>query len=140
MNERWNEVDDLELRQVEVEMADALLDVRTAATLYAERAWTRGEHTAIRPVRRSGWMAWGAASLAAMVLTVGGVHVLHHRAQGTARETPITNVQVQETSTVSDEALLEQIQGDLSSGVPAAMEPLATTDAKSAREAVKQRE
>ena len=136
MSERWNEMDDVDLMQMEAEMRDELQDLREAATVYADRAWARGTVAVARPAMRRAWLAWAAAGAAATVLTVGGVRVSRH----TALEAPVskaTAVQVRPASPVSDEALLQQIQSDITSGVPAAMEPLQASDALGARDAVK---
>ena len=143
MSERWNEMDDMDLTHLESEMRGELEDLRAAATVYADRAWERSAGAAARPLSArplaaTGWMAWATAGVAATVLTVGGVRLVHHASapvsQG-AVSTPA--VKVTAVSPVSDEALLEQIQSDISSGVPAAMEPLQASDARGARDVVK---
>lgn len=138
MKERWNEVDDVALQQIEAEMAGELSELRAAATVYAERAWNRhGPMHVVRPLVRSAWLAWGTAGLAAAVLTVGGVRAMHRTQMPETRTiagAPAgTTPQVTDASAVSDEALLEQIQSDLSTGVPEAMQPLAASETRDAR-------
>ena len=143
MSERWSEMDDVDLLQLEAEMREELQDLREAATVYAERAWARDAGAVVaRPAVRRGWMAWSAAGVTAAALTIGGVQFLH-RANMPQRENGaagVPTVQVGAASPVSDDALLQQIQSDISSGVPAAMEPLqASTEAHSMRDDVVKR-
>ncbi len=144
MSERWNEMDDADLSGLENEMRGELEELREAATVYADRAWARGTGVAMerslaqRSFVRRGPLAWAAASVvAAAALTIGGVRLTHRTAPVTAHgdAVPMT---VDKGSPVSDEALLEQIQSDLSSGVPAAMEPLqASSDMRGVQNVVK---
>lgn len=138
MSKRWDEMDDVELLQMEAEMQGDLDDLRTAATVYAERTWARGAHAAGRtPAPRRGWMMWTAAGLTAAVsLTVGSVRMMR-RAETPGGASGAVATEVEKSSAASDEALLDQIHSDLSSGVPAAMEPLeASTDAHAQRSAI----
>lgn len=133
MSDRWSEMDDVDLLQLEAEMRQELTNLREAATVYAERAWDRGGVMSsagllTRPAPRSGWLPWAAAGLAAAVLAVGGVRLAQHAPQEEAARSA-REVRVEPASAVSDEALLEQIQSDLSTGVPAAMEPLQASEA-----------
>lgn len=139
MSERWNEMDDVDLLGLEAEMRVELDELREAATVYADRAWVRGGGTAVaRPAVRHRWKAWAAAAAAAAVLTVGGVRLAHHSsASGVQSAASSPGVRVKAASPVSDEALLEQIQSDISSGVPAAMEPLQASEAHGAQDVVK---
>lgn len=126
MSKRWSEMDDMELSQLECEMREDLQGLRTAATAYADRAWARSEGKQ-EPVKASGrgWMAWSAAGVTAALLALGAARLTHQALPSTAeRAGTRTTEQVKEVSPVSDEALLQQIQSDLSSGVPVAMEPL----------------
>ncbi len=139
MSERWSEMDDVDLMQMEAEMHGELTDLREATTVYADRAWARGTRAAVaRPAAGRRRLAWAAAGVAAAVLAAGGSLMTRHtaaRVDGGAASGPA--VRVQSASPVSDEALLEQIQSDLSSGVPAAMEPLQASDARGPRDVVK---
>lgn len=141
MRKRWNEMDDLDLLQLETEMRGELEELRAAATVYADRAWARGEHAVpVRAASRPGWMAWAGAGVAAAVLTLGGARLLHHSSPAAANNAVATGAaeRVQQSSPVSDEALLDQIQSDITSGVPAAMDPLqASTEARGTQDAVK---
>ena len=142
MNERWSEMDDLDLLQVETELRGELGELREAATVYADRAWARGAGAAApHAAARGGWFAWVATGLAAVALTAGGVRLAQHGHTATAQvDAPaIAAAQHgQAAAPVSDEALLEQIQSDLSNGVPDAMEPLQAGDARSAPPTVQQ--
>ena len=141
MNERWDEMDDMDLQQMEAEMQGELSDLREAATVYADRAWARGAGSVpARPARRMQWRTWAAAGVAAAAVTVGGVRLVHRTEAPAAPHVGAiaSATEVRPGSLVSDEALLEQIQNDLSSGIPAAMEPLQASDARSMQEAVKQ--
>ncbi|WP_419805510.1 hypothetical protein [Terriglobus sp.] len=128
MSERWNEIDDLDLLQLEAEMHGDLQELREAATVYADRAWKRGAGAAparagVRTAARHGWLAWIAAGFAAAVLAVGGTRLAHRPAGQDAVVVKSSAAQMP-ASALSDEALLQQIQSDLSNGVPTAMEPL----------------
>ncbi|GAA3755359.1 hypothetical protein [Terriglobus aquaticus] len=141
MSDRWSEMDDLDLLQLEAEMRQDLDDLREAATVYADRAWSRAGMTSAstvgpRAATGRGWLAWAAAGVAAAALTVGGVRLAHHSPSPQGTSTAAADgrsVRVQPASTVTDEALLDQIQSDLSTGVPAAMEPLQASEVHDSR-------
>lgn len=130
MNRRWDETDDMELKGIETELAGDLAEMRASATIYAERAWARPQE-ARRSVAATPVLRWAGAAVAVALLVSGGLRTLHHAnalhgaASGVA-------VQQRQANAVSDEALLEQIQSDLSTGVPAAMQPLEATNARGA--------
>lgn len=134
MSDRWSEIDDVDLLQLESEMRQDLNDLREAATVYAERSLQR--KTLVTPQRsaiplrsavRQGWLAWVAAGAVAATLAVGGVRLAQREVpqedEAIAAPAPASSA----AKPVSDEALMEQIQHDLTTGVPVAMEPLQTT-------------
>lgn len=134
MSDRWNEIDDVELLQMESEMKQDLDDLRKAATVYADRAWQRSAAVApgrssvsFRTAARHGWLTWAAASAVAATLAVGGVRLAQREAPQEEDAITTSAPSAATTRPVSDEALLEQIQNDLSTGVPSAMEPLQTS-------------
>ena len=137
MSNRWSEMDDVDLLQLEAEMQVDLENLRAAATVYADRAWQRTPAAVpARPAVRREWLAWAAAGVAAAALAVGGVRLAQHEAPEDAAVAPAVHAPA--ASPVSDEALLEQIQKDLSTGVPAAMEPLQASEAHNAAAVVRQ--
>ena len=80
MSKRWEEMDDVDLRQLEAEMHEDLSNLRSAATVYAERTWARGAGLAVaRSEARRGRLGWTAAGLTAVVaLAVGSARLLQH--------------------------------------------------------------
>ena len=135
MSNRWNDVDEVELLQLEAEMRQDLDDLRKAATVYADRALQRNAAGAparsvvsLRTAARHGWLAWAAAGTVAATLAIGGVRLAQREApQDDGDAITASAPSIPTAKPVSDEALLEQIQNDLSTGVPSAMEPLQTS-------------
>lgn len=122
MKDIWNETDEQALAALEAEMKGDLRAVWTSATVYAERAWQRRPETRTAMQRTSRWIALGAFS-AALLCGAVGWRIAHRPAA------PSVAVQV---PALSDEALLEQVNRDLSTAIPAAMEPLAVAQSQSA--------
>ncbi|MBS1814083.1 MAG: hypothetical protein JSS87_04340 [Acidobacteria bacterium] len=103
------------------QLSQIFADLRTASTEMA-----MGHHRlAILSSSGHSLSRWAYAFAAVVALAVAIVPVaLHHNhaVTGQAKQ-PLPHVQ----QTISDDALLNSIQSDLSASVPAAMEPLAAT-------------
>lgn len=119
---RWSETDERALGALESEMKEDLLSLRMSSAIYAERAWQRGSSTRAlkRTVARSAtrWIAAGTVA-ASLVFGSAGWRMTHR---------PATAMDTGQAVTLSDEALLEQVDSDLSTALPAAMEPLAVAE------------
>ncbi len=119
---RWSETDERALGALESEMKQDLLSLRMSSAIYAERAWQRGSSTRAskRTVARPA-MRWFAVSTVAAAIVFGsaGWRVTHR---------PAASMNAGQAVTLSDEALLEQVDSDLSTALPAAMEPLAVAE------------
>ena len=120
---RWSEKDEQALAALESEMKDDLLSLRMSTAIYAERAWQRGpstqaaKGTSARPATR--WVAAGTVAVA-LVFGSAGWRMTHR---------PAAAIDAGRAVTLSDEALMEQVDSDLSTALPAAMEPLAVAEA-----------
>ncbi len=115
----------------------SLRHFQEASRSFAEREIARRPIVLTLPRRRN-IMAM-PAYLAAAALFLGAVFIplhLHHPA-APPPPSPVAAVPVSAQSTESDEALLEEINQDLSASVPSPMQPLAdpTADASSATSA-----
>ena len=103
------------------QLAQVFADLRTASTEMAMEHRRR----AILPSASRSFSGWAYAFVSVIALAVAIVPVaLHHNHAVTEQaKQPAPHVQ----QTISDDALLNSIQSDLSASVPAAMEPLAAT-------------
>jgi hypothetical protein len=108
------------------ELREALGNFRVAAMASAERHYRLAATPAAPTARRLPRMAW-AAAMSALLLSIAAPIGLHRRTV-TAR----VAADVAERPAVSDEALLNDIQNDLSSSVPSPLLPLASTSTNSA--------
>jgi anti-sigma factor RsiW len=108
-----------------VELREALGNFRVAAAASAERHYRLAAAPAAPAARRLPRVAW-AAAMSALVLSIAAPIALHRRTV-----TPRVTGNVAEHSAVSDDALLNDIQNDLSSSVPSPLLPLASTSTNS---------
>lgn len=105
------------------ELATTFSELRNTST---QHAITERKRAIVTPTAsRRSLSAWAYALAAAILFTAGILPLaLHHNSD--AREQAKTPRSVVHQP-ISDEALLNSIQSDLSASVPEAMEPLATT-------------
>lgn len=108
-------------------LGGTLGDLRSSAGAFAEQQRPLAVIGSTRALPQFAW-ALGAAALAALALSFAAPLALTHRDHAPAArnaETPAITV------AVSDEALLDSVQNDLSSSVPASMLPLSGTSTAS---------
>jgi hypothetical protein len=102
------------------ELREVLGSLRQATAMSAEHHRQYGSTAVTRRVPR---MAWALAT-AMLFVAVGAPLAVHYR--GVTSVVP-GNVPMAPDATISDEALLDGVQNDLSTSVPASMLPLAGT-------------
>jgi len=101
-------------------LREAFGNFREAASVAAEKH----RLLAVTPTpRRVPRMAWGLAA-AALFVSIGAPLAVHRRVTA-----PVAEPVAQAPATMSDEALLDNVQNDLSSLVPESLQPLAATPA-----------
>lgn len=105
------------------ELASVFGDLREVSAFHAATERGRAILPATASCRR--FSAWAYGSAAALFLTAGMVPIAIHHNSNQAEQAKAP--QPAAVQTISDEALLNSIQNDLSASVPTAMEPLATT-------------
>lgn len=112
---------------------------RTASTAYARQqlAEIHAQRASVLPSPRSltGPLAWLTAAAAAFLLAALVPFGMHHRHAATPSEASTTALtqpaSASAQTTESDEALLEEVDQDISSSVPSPMRPLADPTASS---------
>ena len=102
------------------ELREVFGNLREATAMSAEHHRQYGSTAVTRRVPR---MAWALAT-AMLFVAVGAPLAVHHRS--VSKVVP-GNVATAADPTISDEALLDGVQNDLSTSVPASMLPLAGT-------------
>ncbi|MGD0731656.1 MAG: hypothetical protein ABR956_10335 [Terracidiphilus sp.] len=119
---------------MEPELREALVNFRLSIHAWSEAEYSR-ERTAVNPVRRRSWrVAAGWALGCALVVgsVSGGLFERHHSheqariaAEQRAAELKRRLVEQKAEATEPDEALLAEVDSDVSRQIPSAMEPLA---------------
>jgi len=107
------------------QLAQVFTDLRTASTEMA----AAHRRLAILPAPNRSLSRWAYASAALIALAIAIVPIALHHQHSTSQQAQQPAPHIQQT--ISDEALLNNIQQDLSASVPAAMEPLAASSNKS---------
>jgi anti-sigma factor RsiW len=115
-------------------LRESLTNFRLAATGISLaqvplRPPTRVARTRFFPMPQT---AWAAALTASVALCIGSISILHRPAAGSIPASPTVAVATAAGETQSDDALLQDIDQDLSTSVPPSLAPLdiASTSAK----------
>lgn len=119
------------IEEMEEELAQPLRQFRSAMTSLAEREMPRSERLARRPETASGWRmawlyAWAPVALL-LLLTIGFAVMANEPAQQPAAHATASvtqNASAPASQQVSDNALLTEVDEDLTQNAPTPLAPL----------------